>query len=99
MSTGPAKDRGLEKFDNAIVEDRGPGVEVLQTVMREADADDAIRLTKSQCEAMLKFDRAICTTYRGDRVVVEMIPDEYADRIKPVEIRSAEDAGSEVTDD
>jgi len=32
-------ERGLEKFDTAIVEDRGPGVEVLQTVKREADAN------------------------------------------------------------
>jgi len=83
------KDRGLEKFDNAIVEDRGPGVEVLQTVKREADADHVLRLTESQCEALLEYDRAIAITRDGKRVVVEMYPDAYDDRTKPVEVRSA----------
>lgn len=83
-------ERGLEKFDTAIVEDRGPGVEVLQTVKREADADQVLRLTESQCRALIQYDRAIATTREGSRVVVEMLPDEFDDRIKPVEIRSVE---------
>lgn len=90
MSSAP--DRGLEKFDNAIVEDRGPGIEVLQTVKTEADADQVLRLTESQCRALLEYDRAIAPTRDGNRVVVEMIPDESAER--PVEIRSA-DTGTE----
>ena len=81
-------DRGLEKFDNAIVEDRGPGVEVLQTVKTEAEADKVLRLTRSQCEALLDYDRAIATTRDGSRVVVEILPDKFDDRIKPVEVRS-----------
>jgi len=83
------KDRGLEKFDMAIVEDRGPGVEVLQTVKNEADADQVLALTESQCRALLEYDRAIATTRDGSRVVVEMMPDAADDRIKPVEVRSA----------
>lgn len=89
-----AEDRGLDKFDNAIVEDRGPGVEVLQTVKNEADADQVLVLTESQCRALLEYDRAIAKTRDGNRVVVEMIPDAYDDRIKPVEIRSADSGES-----
>jgi hypothetical protein len=88
--SAPSTERGLEKFDTAIVEDRGPGIEVLQTVKREADADQVLRLTESQCEALIEYDRAIATTRDGSRVVVEMLPDEFDDRIKPVEIRSVE---------
>lgn len=87
-----ARDRGLEKFDNAIVEDRGAGVEVLETVKREADADQVLRLTESQCEALIEYDRAIARTRDGSRVVVEMLPDEFDDRVKPVEVRTAETA-------
>lgn len=85
MSKAP--DRGLEKFDNAIVEDRGAGTEVLRTVAQEADADNILRMTESQARALLEFDRAIVPTPDGQRIVVEMIPDEAAER--PVEIRSA----------
>lgn len=82
------KDRGLDAFDYAIVEDRGPGVEVLETVGQEADADGVLRLTEEQTRALLEYDRAIATTKSGDRIVVEMSP--VDDRGKPVEIRESD---------
>jgi len=79
------QDRGLENFDMAIVEDRGPGEEVLTTVKHEANADHELRITESQAEALLDYDRIIAPTKNGERIVVEVTPDEP--KFAPVEIR------------
>lgn len=71
----------------AIIEDTGD--QVLKQVGWQTDADHILRLTESQAEAVLNYDRAVAPTKNGEKVVIEVIPDDPA--CNPVEIREVND--------
>jgi hypothetical protein len=75
--------RELSKFDVATIEDTGE--HSLNGVRNLCDADEDIRLTKSQVEALLEYNRAVTVGRMGTKVVVEMVPDD--DATAPIEIK------------
>ncbi len=86
MATNESTD-GMEQFDRAIVEDDGE--RSIYSEGERFDADDQLRLTESEAEALLEYDRVVTRTAKNRKIILEIVPD--APSYAPVEIRPADD--------
>lgn len=81
------KSVGVDRFDNVIVGDDGS-----RSLRRDGtrfDADDILRLTDSEVEALAEYDRVVTRGPAGTKVVIEMIPETA--RNAPIEVRDCDE--------
>jgi hypothetical protein len=87
--SGETTEQGLARFDHVIVGDNAG-----RTINQEATRFDAepVRLTESEIDALDAYDRVLTRTRAGEKVIIEMIPDDPC-RPAPIEIRDCEEGG------